>query len=61
MSNNNPEELYLQKKRVKEESKFLSKDIKRLKNNIKQKIKEKSKGNHYRHISSADRQCNDET
>ena len=43
MSNNNPEEIYLQQKRIQEEETFLSKDIKRLHNEIDILIDEKRK------------------
>ena len=43
MSNNNPEEIYLQKKRIDEEETFLSKDIKRLHKEIDILIDEKRK------------------
>ena len=43
MSNNNPEEIYLQNKRIEEEETFLSKDIKRLHKEIDVMIKEKRK------------------
>ena len=43
MSNNNPEEIYLQTKRIDEEETFLSKDIKRQQREIDQLIDEKVK------------------
>ena len=43
MSNNNPEEIYLQSKRIDEEETFLSKDIKRQQREIDQLIDEKVK------------------
>ena len=43
MSNNNPEEIYLQQKRIEEEETFLSKDIKRLHKEIDALIDQKRK------------------
>ena len=43
MSNNNPEEIYLQQKRIEEEETFLSKDIKRLHKEIDELIDQKRK------------------
>ena len=43
MSNNNPEELYLEEKRIDEEDSFLSKDIKRQQKEIDELIDEKRK------------------